>query len=162
MVYNQQLYALLLVPFLFQVHLLFSTTSLSFHIKKLHICQHTNHLNINLTFLELFNTLSYFYIVHFYYCIYDGTTFYINLVLLIPTQNACHRWIFNKASCLSVLLIRPKSNFIVFISYCVDLRMARVQFLPSPTHETCLCCSAMSGLIKLACLFIFPSYLFYK
>ncbi len=30
---------------------------------------------------------------------------------------------------------------------------AWVQFLPSPTHETCLCCSAMSGLMKLACLY---------
>ena len=29
---------------------------------------------------------------------------------------------------------------------------ASVQFLPSPTDETCLCCSAMSGLMKLACL----------
>ena len=29
---------------------------------------------------------------------------------------------------------------------------AWVQFLPSPTHETCLCCSAVSGLMKLACL----------
>ena len=26
-----------------------------------------------------------------------------------------------------------------------------VQFLPAPTHETCLCCSAKSGLMKLAC-----------
>ncbi len=29
---------------------------------------------------------------------------------------------------------------------------AWVQFLPVPTHETCLCCSAMSCLMKLACL----------
>ncbi len=29
---------------------------------------------------------------------------------------------------------------------------AWVQFLPDPTHETCLCCSAKSGLMKLACL----------
>ena len=29
---------------------------------------------------------------------------------------------------------------------------AWVEFLPSPKHETCLCCSAMSGLMKLACL----------
>jgi hypothetical protein len=27
-----------------------------------------------------------------------------------------------------------------------------VQFSPSPTHDTCLLCSAMSGLMKLACL----------
>jgi hypothetical protein len=27
-----------------------------------------------------------------------------------------------------------------------------VQFPPSPTHNTCLLCSAMSGLMKLACL----------
>jgi hypothetical protein len=31
---------------------------------------------------------------------------------------------------------------------------AWVQFLPSPTHETCLCCSVMSGSMKLACLSI--------
>ncbi len=31
---------------------------------------------------------------------------------------------------------------------------AWAQFLPSPTHELCLCCSAMSGLMKLACLTI--------
>ena len=31
-------------------------------------------------------------------------------------------------------------------------RAAWVQFPPSPTHETCLLCSAMSGLMKLACL----------
>ncbi len=30
---------------------------------------------------------------------------------------------------------------------------AWVQFQPSPTHETCLLCSAMSGSMKLACLF---------
>ncbi len=32
---------------------------------------------------------------------------------------------------------------------------ARIQFLPSPAHEsdeTCLCCCAMSGLMKLACM----------
>ena len=29
---------------------------------------------------------------------------------------------------------------------------AWVQFPPSPTHDTCLLCSAMSGLMKLACL----------
>ncbi len=31
-------------------------------------------------------------------------------------------------------------------------RTAWVQFLPAPTHYTCLCCSAKSGLMKLACL----------
>ena len=30
--------------------------------------------------------------------------------------------------------------------------MPWVQSLPAPTHETCLCCSAKSGLMKLACL----------
>ena len=31
-------------------------------------------------------------------------------------------------------------------------RTVWVQFLPAPTHETCLCCSAKSGLMKLACI----------
>ncbi len=31
---------------------------------------------------------------------------------------------------------------------------AWVHFPPSPTHDTCLLCSAMSGLMKLACLFL--------
>ena len=31
-------------------------------------------------------------------------------------------------------------------------RTAWDQFLPSPTHETCLCCPAMSDSMKLACL----------
>ncbi len=32
---------------------------------------------------------------------------------------------------------------------------AWVQFPPFPTHNTCLLCSAMSGLVKLACLFMY-------
>ena len=37
--------------------------------------------------------------------------------------------------------------------FLYDIRpFCQVQFLPFPKHETCLCCSAMSGLMKLACL----------
>ncbi len=38
-------------------------------------------------------------------------------------------------------------------------RTAWVQFLPAPTHETCICCSAKSGLMKLACLMLMINYL---
>ena len=34
---------------------------------------------------------------------------------------------------------------------------AWVQFPPSPTHDTCLLCSAMSSLMKLACLYVYVS-----
>jgi hypothetical protein len=49
---------------------------------------------------------------------------------------------------LSVVGLRRKWGPVILIW------TAWVQFLPSPTHETCLCCSAMSGLMKLDCLSI--------
>ncbi len=60
----------------------------------------------------------------------------------------------------SVLLHCYSSCCIVFIQVIVALLLlywyceftAWVQFLPAPTHETCLCCSAKSSLMMLACL----------
>ncbi len=61
----------------------------------------------------------------------------------VPGRVTLYTWSYRP---LSVVGLRRKRCPVILT------RTAWFQFLPSPTHKTCLCCSAMSGLMKLACL----------
>ncbi len=84
--------------------------------------------------------------VHTFRWHYHCTASINTSVLLFPLTGTIYISLSSLHSPLSTVCLRRKQCPVTLT------RTAWVQFLPAPTHETCLCCSAKSGLMKLACL----------